>query len=188
MRRDPLYSGRAREMRSNATDAERRMWEILRAKRMGGFKFRRQHPLGQYIVDFICLPARLVIEVDGDTHGDEREMADQKRTDYIEKVGLRVIRFSNYDVLHCADDVADAIAHELDIGASAVLSSPLREAGVNSPLPFGERVGEKGLSPRSVGQKGRERGVNSPSPLQGRGSGRGAQAHAASGRRVVRGA
>ena len=124
MRRDPLYSGRAREMRSNATDAEKRMWEILRAKRMGGFKFRRQHPLGQYIVDFICLPARLVIEVDGDTHGDEREMADQKRTDYIEKVVLRVIRFSNHDVLHCADDVADAITHELDIGASAVLSSP----------------------------------------------------------------
>ena len=134
MRRDPLYSGRAREMRSNATAAERRMWGILRAKRMGELKFRRQHPLGQYIVDFICLPARIVIEVDGDTHGDEREMADQKRTDYIEKIGFRVIRFWNHDVLNYTDDVADAIAHELDIGASAVLSTPLRESGVN-PLP-----------------------------------------------------
>jgi len=162
MRRDPLYSGRAREMRSNATAAERRMWEILRAKRMGQLKFRRQHPLGQYIVDFICLTARIVIEVDGDTHGDGREMADQKRTDYVEKVGFRVIRFWNYDVLHYPDDVADAIAHELDIGASAV-----------SPLPLGERVGETGLSSRSVGQKGRERGVNSPSPLRGEGRGEG---------------
>ncbi len=118
MRRDPLYSGRAREMRSNATDAERRMWEILRAKRMGGFKFRRQHPLGQYIVDFICLAARIVIEVDGDTHGDGREMAEQKRTDYVEKVGFRVIRFWNYDVLHYPDDVADAIGRELGVCAN----------------------------------------------------------------------
>jgi very-short-patch-repair endonuclease len=67
---------------------------------MGGFKFRRQHPLGTYIADFICLKARLVIEVDGDTHAnDERQALDAKRTEYVEKLGYRVIRFWNQDVL-----------------------------------------------------------------------------------------
>ena len=62
MRRDPIYTARARELRQNANVAEQRLWSILRAKRLGGFKFRRQHALGQYIADFICLSARLVIE------------------------------------------------------------------------------------------------------------------------------
>jgi very-short-patch-repair endonuclease len=113
MRRDPQYTARAREMRNNATAAETRMWQILRAKQMGGFKFRRQHALGQYIADFICLQARLVIEVDGDTHGDDRVISDQQRTDYMEKIGFRVMRFWNHDVLNYRDDVADAIANEL---------------------------------------------------------------------------
>jgi very-short-patch-repair endonuclease len=86
------------------------MWSILRAKRMSGFKFRRQHTLGMYIADFVCLRARLVIEVDGDTHGtDEREELDAKRTEAIEQKGYRVIRFWNHDVLNYSDDVAAAI-------------------------------------------------------------------------------
>jgi 5-methyltetrahydrofolate--homocysteine methyltransferase len=86
------------------------MWSLLRAKRMSGFKFRRQHPLGTYIADFICLKARLVIEVDGDTHGtDESPRLDAKRTEEIELKGYRVIRFWNHEVLTEADDVAAAI-------------------------------------------------------------------------------
>ena len=113
MRRDPIYTARARELRQNANDAEQRLWSILRTKRLGGFKFRRQHALGQYIADFICLSARLVIEVDGDTHDDARQVVDATRTEYIERIGYRVIRFWNSEVLQSPDDVAHLIADAL---------------------------------------------------------------------------
>ena len=83
---------------------------------MGGFKFRRQHALGSYIADFICLKAQLVIEVDGDTHGnDQKQALDAKRTEYIEKIGYRVIRFWNIAVLTETDNVAEAITRELGL-------------------------------------------------------------------------
>jgi very-short-patch-repair endonuclease len=89
---------------------------------MGGFKFRRQHALGQYIADFVCLQAKLVIEVDGDTHGnDEREALDPKRTEYIEKLGYRVIRFWNLDVLTATVEVATRIAQTLGMEDEAEL-------------------------------------------------------------------
>ena len=113
MRRDPIFTALARELRRNANDAEKRMWSIVRAKRMGGFKFRRQHALGPYIADFVCLPARLVIEVDGDTHDDDQRVLDAKRTEYVERCGYRVIRFWNHDVLQYTDDVEHAIAEAL---------------------------------------------------------------------------
>lgn len=91
------------------------MWSIVRAKRMGGFKFRRQHALGGYIADFICLKAKLVIEVDGETHGaDESPAQDAKRTEHLERLGYRVIRFWNYDVLTGPDDVAATIYNALN--------------------------------------------------------------------------
>lgn len=114
MRRNALFTQRARELRRNENAAERRMWSILRAKRMSGFKFRRQHALGRYIADFICLKARLVIEVDGDTHGtDESPDLDAKRAEEIEQMGYRVIRFWNHEVLTATDDVAAAIFNAL---------------------------------------------------------------------------
>jgi very-short-patch-repair endonuclease len=114
MRRNALFTQRARELRRNENAAERRMWSILRAKRMNGFKFRRQHALGRYIADFICLKARLVIEVDGDTHGtDESPDLDAKRAEEIEQMGYRVIRFWNHEVLTATDDVAAAIFNAL---------------------------------------------------------------------------
>lgn len=61
---------RARELRRNSTDAERKLWACLRAKRLGGYKFRRQYPVGQYVVDFVCVDRGLVVEVDGDQHAD----------------------------------------------------------------------------------------------------------------------
>lgn len=115
MRRDPIYTGRARELREDANAAEKRMSSMLRAKRMGGFKFRRQHALGTYIADFICLRARLAIEVDGDTHDEDRRLLDAKRTAYIEKCGYKVIRFWNHEVLQAPDGVAEAIAQALGL-------------------------------------------------------------------------
>jgi very-short-patch-repair endonuclease len=115
VRRDPVAIARARELRANETAAEAKLWSALRAKQLGGFKFRRQHPIGQYIADFVCLPARLVIEVDGATHGEDREADDQARTAYMERCGFRVIRVWNGDILEAVDDVAAHIAYELGL-------------------------------------------------------------------------
>jgi very-short-patch-repair endonuclease len=110
MRRDPIYTERARDLRKNANDAEQRLWSYLRGRQLDGYKVRRQHALGQYIADFVCLPARLVVELDGDTHGnDERERLDAIRTESIERAGYRVIRFWNDDVFNGTDGVIEAI-------------------------------------------------------------------------------
>lgn len=91
------------------------MWSIVRAKRLATLKFRRQHVIGSYIADFVCLPAKLVIEVDGDTHGNEEaELNDAKRTKAIERIGYRVIRFWNNDVLTNTDGgIEDTILEAL---------------------------------------------------------------------------
>ncbi|HCG30518.1 MAG TPA: hypothetical protein DEU95_12540, partial [Chloroflexi bacterium] len=83
-------------------------WESLRARRLAGLKFRRQHPLGPYIVDFCCPEIRLIIEVDGEVHKDQREY-DATRTEQIEHYGYHVVRFSNDAVIHEHAAVLDAI-------------------------------------------------------------------------------
>jgi len=90
---------KARELRGQMTDAESMLWQQLRGRRFQNFKFRRQRPLGPYILDFVCLEAGLVIEVDGGQHADQ-EAYDQQRTACIAQAGLRVIRFWNHDVLN----------------------------------------------------------------------------------------
>lgn len=90
---------RARENRKNPTKAESKIWyEVLRMKQFADFKFLRQKPIDNYIVDFYCSELRLVIEVDGDSHGETVEY-DAVRTIVLESLGLRVIRFTNADVL-----------------------------------------------------------------------------------------
>ncbi|HZF97523.1 MAG TPA: endonuclease domain-containing protein [Pseudoxanthomonas sp.] len=86
----------ARHLRQAATDAERSLWHHLRNRSLMGCKFRRQHPVGPYIVDFACLEHRLVVELDGGRHGDG---ADQRRSRYIVAAGFRVLRFWNNDAL-----------------------------------------------------------------------------------------
>jgi very-short-patch-repair endonuclease len=95
----------ARKLRSNPTDAEMRLWSRLRRKQVDGHRFRRQVPLGSYVVDFACLEARLIVEVDGGQHG-ERDAA---RTAWLEAQGFRVLRFWNNDVLENTDGVIEAI-------------------------------------------------------------------------------
>ncbi|HZF98533.1 MAG TPA: endonuclease domain-containing protein, partial [Pseudoxanthomonas sp.] len=101
----------AERMRAEPTDAERRMWTRLRNGQTG-FKFRRQHRVGGYIVDFVCVEAGLVIEVDGGQHL-ERSAQDEERTAYLESVGLRVIRFWNDDALLKTDLVMEEVWHAL---------------------------------------------------------------------------
>ena len=97
-----------RALRSQMTDAEKLLWQHLRGRRFQGFKFRRQRPLGPYILDFVCLEARLVIELDGGQHA-EAQAYDQRRTMLIEQQGLQVIRFWNHDVLNQTPAVLEQI-------------------------------------------------------------------------------
>jgi very-short-patch-repair endonuclease len=98
----------ARQLRADMTDAERRLWWRLRGQQLGGHRFRRQVPLGPYIVDFACLAQRLVIELDGGQH-DEQAEQDAVRTAWLEAQGYRVLRFWNPDVLGETDNVVEAI-------------------------------------------------------------------------------
>lgn len=93
-----MSKARARELRANMTDAERRLWSKLRRKQINGHRFRRQVPIGPYIVDFACLASRLLIEVDGGQHGVDVER-DIRRTAWLESQNFRVLRFWNSDVL-----------------------------------------------------------------------------------------
>jgi len=97
-----------RQLRKRMTDAEQRLWRALRRKQLANFKFRRQHPFGDYIIDFVCLEAMLAIEVDGGQHG-ERNLEDAARTEHLKRAGFRVLRFWNNDVLRDSDAVTEAI-------------------------------------------------------------------------------
>ena len=105
---------RARAMRKEPTPAEDVLWQRLRRKQVGGFRFRRQAPIDRFIVDFYCAEARLVIEVDGSIH-DEPEQADYDadRQVYLESKGIRVLRFSNGDVIQQTDAVIERIGEAL---------------------------------------------------------------------------
>jgi very-short-patch-repair endonuclease len=113
----------ARSLRRDSTDAERRIWAALRAHRMNGASFRRQTPIGPYIVDFVCHPANLLIELDGGQHFEEGHMQrDARRDAYLAGKGFRVLRFNNYDVMTNRQGVLETIA-------AAVASAP------SPPLP-----------------------------------------------------
>jgi len=104
----------ARRLRQSSTDAERWIWSALRDRRLSRYKFRRQHPIGDFVVDFACTEHGLVIEVDGGQHADNA--ADARRTPWFEKHGWRVIRFWNHDVLSNASGVIEAILRALEVG------------------------------------------------------------------------
>ena len=98
----------ARALRRHSTDAERRLWYYLRNRRLGGYRFRRQVPLGRYVVDFACLPARLIVELDGGQHV-PRRIEDEERTRHLERGGFRVLRFWNDDALLRTEAVLESI-------------------------------------------------------------------------------
>jgi very-short-patch-repair endonuclease len=105
---------RARELRSDQTEAESCLWSLLRNRQMYGFKFRRQHQFGDYIADFYCHEAQLVIECDGSIHQtNENWQHDQARDAYMVGQGLRVLRFKNEDVLNNTGEVLRKIAEFL---------------------------------------------------------------------------
>ena len=108
---------RAKRLRSTMTEAEARLWYHLRAHRLGGHKFKRQKPLGPYIVDFVCMEHRLVVEVDGGQHAEARAY-DAKRDAWLEARGFRVLRFWNNEVLEETEAVLERILQALSPGPS----------------------------------------------------------------------
>ncbi len=124
----------AKRMRREPTDAERKVWSIVRARRLGA-KFRRQEQIGDYIVDFVCFEARLIVEADGSQHADS--VTDARRTPWLEAQGFRILRFWNNDILHNPESVARTIL-----------------AALNSSLPVGED--KEAPSPSDLAQLGEE--------------------------------
>jgi very-short-patch-repair endonuclease len=98
----------ARRLRRDMTDAEQLLWRHLRNRELLGHKFRRQHAIGGYIVDFVCIEARLIVEADGGQHVDDSDK-DAERTRRLEEIGYRVMRFWNDDVLLRVEDVLEAV-------------------------------------------------------------------------------
>jgi very-short-patch-repair endonuclease len=105
-----MANGRARNLRRNMSDAERKLWHALRAKQLDGVRFRRQHPIGRYIADFVCLERRLIVEVDGGQHTEDDQMArDARRDRWLQAEGYRVLRVPTADIYGNIADVLDTI-------------------------------------------------------------------------------
>ena len=102
----------ARNLRRNQTDAELRLWRTLRSRQIQGEKFRRQYPLDKYILDFVCLEEKLVVEVDGSQHQDQAH-EDGLRTRFLESKGLSVLRFNNLEVLANIEGVVFTIVESV---------------------------------------------------------------------------
>jgi len=123
----------AKQLRSNMTDAERRLWYRLRGHRFGGLKFKRQAPIGPYIVDFICFDHKLIIELDGGQHSENPK--DRARDVWLGNEGYQVMRFWNSDVLQRTKSVLEMIAQVVFPGEV----TPLPARSARHPLPQGER-------------------------------------------------
>lgn len=126
----------AKKLRRNMTDAERRIWYRLRAHRFEGIKFKRQVPIGSYVVDFACLNHKLVVELDGGQHSDASR--DRYRDEWLRENGFRVLRFWNNDVLKNTD---------------AVLLEILSALQSFEPRPLSRRAARATLSPLGRGEK-----------------------------------
>ena len=136
MRKEQLIKY-AKDLRSNQTEAEQRLWYHLRAKRFMGLKFKRQKPIGPFIADFVCLERKLVIEADGGQHGGTD---DQGRDDWFVAHGFKVLRFWNHEILGETESVLERI-REVVVQPSPPAPLPSKGEGSQKPL---SPVGDKG--------------------------------------------
>jgi very-short-patch-repair endonuclease len=131
---------RARELRREQTPAETALWELLRDRQILGLKFRRQTPISRYIADFCCPDLRLVVELDGEVHSTEAQIAhDQNRDEYLQALGYEVLRFPNERLLSDPGSVLDQITQ----AALTLRPSLAHKLKLFSPSP-GEGDGEAG--------------------------------------------
>lgn len=111
---DSYLIPRARKLRRESTLAEARLWEQLRGRKLAGFKFVRQAPVGPFIVDFLCKERLFIVEVDGATHLTDQELAnDRRRSSFFEAKGYTVLRVTNSDIIHGLDQVVDMLREKL---------------------------------------------------------------------------
>ena len=110
----PMIVDRARALRHDATPPEKLLWSVLRSRRLAGLKFRRQEPIGPYIVDFCCRELNLVVELDGMSH-DDKARQDAARDDWLRRKGYRVLRVANWDVTEDLEAVARGIYREAGV-------------------------------------------------------------------------
>jgi very-short-patch-repair endonuclease len=116
----PAILARARELRQPLTPQEQKLWQRLRSKQLDGLKFRRQHPIGRFILDFYCAAHKLAIEIDGDSHADPKQQRyDEARTAWLQQRGLRVIRFTNQEVDANIDGVLAEIRRVCGVSPSS---------------------------------------------------------------------
>jgi very-short-patch-repair endonuclease len=121
---------RARTLRKGDTEAERRLWEDLHARRLGGFKFVRQLPVEDYFADFACRERKLIVEVDGASRGNPDEFAhDERRTQFPEKRGWKVLRFWNHDAFTARNLVCDAILVALEVYPFLISTQTVQSRG-----------------------------------------------------------
>ena len=138
--RGGLLLDHARDMRSAPTEAERRLWRLLRGKRLAGWKFKRQQPVEPYIVDFVCFAARLIVEADGSQHaGSDYDAARDK---WLRAQGFRLLRFWNNDIVTRSEDVLTAILAALECEGPGIEPAP-SPPPLPGPLPQGEREQKK---------------------------------------------
>src|SRR5712664_4828444 len=135
MKKHPLDGARARArtLRRNMTEAERRVWQILRSHQMKGYKFRRQVPIGRYIADFVCHEVRLIVEIDGGQH-EPSSPQEAERSGFLQSEGYRILRFWNNEVLENLDGVHQTITKEL-AGITPTQTLPHRGGGPEHALP-----------------------------------------------------
>jgi very-short-patch-repair endonuclease len=108
------FKARARKLRLSQTSAEARLWQALRNRRLARWKFRRQHPIDRYVVDFVTLDGKLIVEVDGVTHAGPSDLArDKARSEVLEACGFLVVRVSNIDVYENLEGVLEMIESTL---------------------------------------------------------------------------
>ncbi|HOV93097.1 MAG TPA: DUF559 domain-containing protein [Candidatus Kapabacteria bacterium] len=161
----PILLQRARELRKNPTTAEAFLWELLRNKQLNGLKFRRQHPYEKFILDFYCFEANLCIELDGGIHTTkEQQEYDKIRTKYFALSNIKVLRFTNEEVIYNTEYVLQKILEDAILPSpltplpkvvgeepSPLTPLPMGEGNRKSPLPLGEDLGEGiNITPESI--------------------------------------
>ncbi len=142
-RLDQEFKQRCRELRKNATDAEQLLWSCLRNRMLGGYKFRRQHPIGSYILDFYCHETKLCVELDGGGHTELKQRRyDADRTAILESQGIEVLRYWNHEVMKNLELVLDTILEKCQLSNPHL--NPLPEGEEEETLSLGERARGEG--------------------------------------------
>jgi len=132
-------TARARDLRKRQTHAEATLWQYLRASRLDGLRFRRQHLIDRYFADFACVSLKLVIELDGRVHNeDDQQLYDYHRQQAIEALGWFVLRFTNDQVTGALPTVLDAIRAQAQLAGAVTPHPPVDDVDGPLPLPQGE--------------------------------------------------